>query len=212
MIGGSLLLMALAIRIAWPEPVPPGFTPELARAMSDLRRQPSWPQRLACRLADRLKPGLARSLPSFLQTTSVELRRLEACHRLVAMGPAARPAVPRLVDALGDATSDIRFYAFTALIYTGATAEEIAALAGERTTNPEGPIHLFASLLTTEDERMREFAWRSLEALGSSARVAEARLRDLTRDGEPALRTRAAALLQRWDADPAVHPGSPVPQ
>ncbi len=194
-----------ALGLAWmARPTRPAADtpPKLARWVGQLGARPALHQRLAERLGN-WSPPLGRRLPEFLRSDTLERRRLDACHRLLALGARARPAVPVLervfLSGFRDGNHTISLYAFLALHGCGVSAEELLDGMRQRPRGVEQTIRFCASLLTTEDEQLRDFAWQCLEAAGPGARIAEARLRDLTDEGDPALRQRARHLLARLD-------------
>jgi hypothetical protein len=203
--GAAVALLAIAIGlawIAWPPRLPPGVSPEVARLVSQLGARPGLHQRLAGRLAT-LSPALARRLPDFLRTDALERRRLEACHRLLALGSGTRAATPRLtgtfLDGLRGSGYTISLYAFLTLLSSGLPAGELLAQARQNPQGEERTVRFCASLLNTEDEQLREYAWACLEAAGEATRLAETRLRDLATEGDPVLRQRAHRLLASLD-------------
>lgn len=189
--------MAVVGVLTWRLAARPDVSPEVASLLRDLRRRPAAYQRLATTLAETLRPRLARHLPAFLQTETVERRRLEACHRLLALGPAVRAAAPALAKVVNDPDPTVAFYGFLALVYSGLPAEEATALIARQARAPAEPIRFYASLLGTEDERVREFAWRCLESSGTNPGPARPRLEDLATSGDPEQRRRAKALLNQ---------------
>lgn len=200
-----MALIATAIGLAWvvrPPRLPPGVSPEIARLASQLSARPGLHQRLAGRLT-ALCPALARGLPEFLRTDALERRRLEACHRLLALGCETRAATPWLtrifLDGLREPNHTISLYAFLTLLSSGLPAGELLAQARQTPQGDEHTVRFCASLLNTEDEQLRDCAWACLEAAGDVARRAEARLRDLAAEGDPTLRQRARSLLASLD-------------
>lgn len=200
--------LAIALLVAviggwwWATRPPPGVTREVAGLVRTLQRQPAAHQRIATAWAKRLHPAARRYLPGFLNTDTVDLRRLEACHRLVALGSATRSAAPLLAGAFSHADSTVAFYAFLALVHSATPAPEVVTLARSAWGSGSGPAYFYAGLLATEDERIRDFAWRCLEAAGDDARVVNAQLRSLAEDGELELRERANRLLARLGLRP----------
>lgn len=181
----------------WATRPPPGVSREVAGLVRDLGRQPAMYQRWTTAGATRLHRGARRFLPAFLLTDTVELKRLEACHRLVALGPGARPLAPQLVRTFASRDPTTSFYAFVVLVHSTVSAPTVVALAREAWGSGTGPAHFYAGLLGTEDERIRDFAWQCLEAAGNDALAVVNQLKSLAAEGEPELRLRAGKLLQR---------------
>lgn len=207
-----ILLVLLTAGWWWATLPPPGVTREVAGLVGDLQRRPAVYQRLATACATRLHSGARRFLPGFLNADSVDLKRLEACHRLVALGSVTRPAVPLMVRAFSDRDSTVAFYSFLALVHSTAPAPEVVVLARSAWSSGTGPAYFYAGLLATEDERVRDFAWQCLEAAGDDARVVGDQLRSLANEGGLELRNRATALLQRLEVrsnPPPASNGSP---
>lgn len=196
-VGAAVCVAAAAVWLGWPAPPPPGVSPELARWVRQLRARPGLHQRVATSLAGRVHPRASRWLPGFLRTESVERRNLEAAHQLLRFGRGLRPAVPQLAEAFADPRPDVAFYAFMALTYSEVPAAEFVAFLQARKGDAAGGVPFYASLLATEDERVRDFAWACLEASGARAVAVEPRLRDLASEGDPALREQARRLLER---------------
>lgn len=166
--GLAIALMGLAW-LTWPERPPPGVSPELARAVRQLRTREPFYHRTVGQYAQRLAPGLAGKFPRLLGIESrAPLRRLEACHELVAWGPAAVPALPLLVDAFCDPDHDVRAYAFISLVHLQAPAARVARLVQERSPDPGVQVTHCARLLADEDEMTREFALALIEACGAA--------------------------------------------
>lgn len=173
----------------------PGVSPEVARWIRQLKAQPGVVRRLATGLAGRIHPRAPLWLPGFLQVSRVERRNLVAAHHLLTIGPELRPAVPQLVAVFADRQPSIGFYAYMALTYSGVPAEEVVARLRQKPGAEPWDVPFYASLLATEDERVREFSWACLEATGTEAAGAESRLQELATEGDPALRERARRLL-----------------
>jgi hypothetical protein len=187
---------------------PPGVSREVAGLIRDLQRRPAALQRVATSVATWIHPRAARHLPPLLRIERADLKRLEACHRLIALGPATRPAGTLLTRALSDPDPTISFYAFLALAHSTTPAAVVAQRARETWGSAAGPARFYAGLLTTEDERLRDFAWECLEAVGPEAAVAAGILRDVASEGDPPLRDRARQLLRRLGQEPpAARPG-----
>jgi hypothetical protein len=193
-VGGFLL--AAAARWTRPEPDPAGTSAEVARLVRELTARPGLHRRLATRWVEKVNPARSRLLPAFLRLEPVQRRNLEACHALMARGPAAQPALPRLLSALRGADSTTAFYALLVIVYSGQPAAEVMALARQSPGAAEALVRQCAGLLGTEDERLREFSWHCLEAAGAEARRAAPRLRDLAAAADPELSGRARHLLQ----------------
>jgi hypothetical protein len=157
---------------------------------------------LAVRVVGWIHPTAPRWLPRFLQADRADLKRLEACHRLIALGPATRPAAPQLARAFAHPDPTTAFYAFLVLVHSTAPAATVVTLAREAWASAAGPVFFYAGLLTTEDERLRDFAWECLEAAGEDALVVAERLRELAAEGDPAIRDRARRLLRRLGQEP----------
>jgi hypothetical protein len=203
--GAAVALLAIAIGLAWALGLtrrPPGVSPEVARLVSQLGARPGVHQRLAGRLAAAV-PALTRRLPDFLRTDALERRRLEACHRLLALGSETRAASPWLtrtfLDGLRGPGYTVPLYAFLTLLSSGLPAGELLAQARQIPQGEERTVRFCASLLNTEDEQLREYAWACLEMAGDATRLAETRLRDLATEGDPVLRQRAHRLLASLD-------------
>jgi hypothetical protein len=196
---GLLIAGAVAVWLAWPEPLPPGVSRDTARLIRQLRAKPGSHQRVVTRLARRIHPRVVNWLPAFLRSDLVGVQNLEACHRLMTLGPELRPAVPLLLGAFRDPDSSVSFYAFLVVVYSGLPPAEFALLARQPPATPTGPVHFYAGLLTTEDERLRDYAWACLEASGDSARAVRPRLRELEAESDPAVRRRATALLTKLE-------------
>ena len=166
--GLAVALTGLAW-LAWPERPSAGLPPELARAVRQLRTRETLYHRTVGRLARRVAPTLAARFPRLLGVESrAPLRRLEACHELVAWGPAAAPALPLLVDAFCDPDHDIRAYAFISLVHVQAPARQVATLVRERSPDPGVQVTHCARLLADEDERIRQYAWAMIEVCGAT--------------------------------------------
>lgn len=196
MVAAGLLLLPAAARRTRPEAAPTGTSAEVVRLVRTLTARPGLHRRLAARLVEKVNPAWSRLLPAFLRPESVQRRSLEACHSLMALGPAVQPAVPRLLPALRSADSTTAFYALLVIVYSGRPAAEVMALARQSPGTAEALVRQCAGLLGTEDERLREFSWHCLEAAGLEARRAAPRLRDLAAAGDPELSGRARHLLQ----------------
>lgn len=192
--GAALLLVA--VRWACPEPGPTNVSPEVARWVRELTARPGLHRRLAVRGVERVNPAWVQFLPTLLRAEPVQRRNLEACHALMALGPAVQPALPRLLPALRDADSTTAFYALLVIVYSGRPAAEVMSLARQSPGTAEALVRLCAGLLATEDERLRDFSWQCLETAGSVARLATSRLHDLAMTGEPECSGRARALLR----------------
>lgn len=212
--GAVVALLAIASVLTWntwPTRRLPGVSPEVARLVSQLGARPGLHQRLAERLAAVI-PALARRLPEFLRTEALERRRLEACHRLLALGSEARAASPWLtrtfLDGLRGPGYTVSLYAFLTLLSSGLPAGELLTQAHRIPQGEERTVHFCASLLNTEDEQLREYAWACLEAAGDATRLAEMRLRALAAEGDPALRQRAQRLLANFGGTKQEAPGS----
>lgn len=193
-----------------PSAPPPGGSPEAARLVRQLTARPGVHRRLAERLAEVVRPGLAGRLPAFLRPETVRRRSLEACHGLMALGPAVQPAVPGLLSALRGADASTVFYAWLVTVYSGLPAAEVMSLARQSPGASEALIGLCAGRLTTEDERLREFAWRCLEAAGAEVRKAAPRLRELAAAADPEMSRRAQQLLRESSAGEALDTGEPA--
>ncbi len=177
-----------------PSAPPPGVSPGVARLVRQLTARPGLHRRLAERLTE-VVPGLAGRLPVFLRSETVQRRSLEACHNLMALGPAVQPAVPGLLPALRGADSSTAFYAWLVTVYSGLPPAEVLSLARQSPGTSEALIGLCAGRLTTEDEQLREFAWRCLEAAGAEVRKAAPRLQELAAATDPEISRRAQQLL-----------------
>jgi hypothetical protein len=176
-------------------------TREIAGLVRDLQRRPAMYQRLATACAARLHRSAPQYLPRWLKTESVELKRLEACHRLIALGPVTLPAAPQLAPALSMEDPTTSFYAFLVLAHSTTPAPTVVALARAARSSEFDPVFLYAGLLGTEDELIRDFAWQCLESAGRDALRVVSQLRAFSREGEPAVRQRAEALLRRLGFD-----------
>lgn len=190
------LLLGMAVRRTQPEPEPAGPAADVARLVRTLTARPGLHRRLAARLVETVHPAWSRALPGFLRPEPVQRRSLEACHSLMALGPAVQPALPRLLPALRSADSTSAFYALLVIVYSGRPATEVMALARQSPGTAEALVRQCAGLLATEDERLREFSWHCLETAGTEARMAAPRLRDLAAAGDPELSGRARRLLR----------------
>ncbi len=136
---------------------------DLARTARELRVRESLYARSVGRAASKWAPGLAGRFPRLLGVfPSASLRRLEACHALAAMGKAASPALPLLVEAFCDREHEVRAYAFMALVHVQAPAERVTALLRGR-ESVEVQLNHCARLLSDEDELVRDYAWALLD-------------------------------------------------
>jgi hypothetical protein len=198
--GAALLAFAATVLLTRPAPPPPGVSPEVARWVGQLTARPGWLRRTASGLAGRVHPQGPQRLPGFLQVEPVERRNLEAAHHLLNLGSALGPALPQLVEAFADPRPTIRFYAFMALTYSGAPAATVVARLRAREPAGRWDVGFYASLLATEDEQVRDFAWACLEAAGPDTPAVRARLEELASEGDPVLGQRARRLLERSTA------------
>lgn len=210
-VGTALLALTATALLTRPAPPPPGVSPEVARWVGQLTAQPGWLRRTASGLAGRVHPQGPRRLPGFLQAEQVERRNLEAAHHLLNLGPALGPALPQLVEAFADPRPTIRFYAFMALTYSGASASTVVARVRDREPAGRWDVGFYASLLATEDEQVRDFAWACLEAAGPDTPGVRARLEELAAEGDPVLGRRARRLLERSTASPGANAIPPRP-
>lgn len=190
------LFLAAAARWTRPEPKPAGTPAEVSRLVGELIARPGLHRRLATRWVEKVNPAWSGLLPAFLRLEPVQRRSLEACHALMARGPAVQPALPRLLPALRSTDSTTAFYALLVIVYSGQPAAEVMALARQSPGTAEALVRQCAGLLGTEDERLREFSWHCLEAAGAEARRAAPRLRDLAAAADPELSGRARRLLR----------------
>ena len=191
------------------EPAPEGASPELARAAAQLRTRDTVYHRTVGRFAARHLPALASRFPRLLGvSSSAALRRLEACHALVGLGPKALPALSPVVEAFCDRDHEIRAYAFIALAHIAAPPPEVVARVQERSAAPRVQARHCAGLLADEDELVREYAWACLEAFGPEIEAARSTLEGFVAPGHDAeLTRRAQRLLIR--NEPPVRSGAP---
>jgi hypothetical protein len=194
--GLAVALTGLAW-LARPERPSAGVPPELACAVRQLRTREPLYHRTVGRLARRVVPTLAARFPRLLGVeTRAPLQRLEACHELVAWGPAAAPALPLLVDAFCDPDHDIRAYAFISLVHVQAPAGQVATLVRERSPDPGVQVTHCARLLADEDEMIREYARAMIEVCGATNPLAARAVKDLAsrQNREPVLARRPTEL------------------
>lgn len=205
-VAAGLLLLPAAARWTRPEPDPAGTPAEVAQLLRELTSRPGLHRRLATRWVEKVNPAWSRLLPAFLRLEPVQRRNLEACHALMARGPAVQPVLPRLLSTLRSADSTTAFYALLVIVYSGQPAADVMSLARQSPGIAEALVRQCAGLLGTEDERLREFSWHCLEAAGAEARRAAPRLQDLAATADPELSARARHLLQtlaKAEAPPA---------
>jgi len=206
--GAVLAVLAGLGLLARAGRTPAGVPPDLARTVLELRTREPVYHRTVGRLSERWAPALAARFPRVLGVRSVAaLRRLEACHRLVALGPAAMPALRMLVQAFCDGDHDVRAYAFISLVHVQAPAARVAALIKESSGDPEVQAIHCARLLADEDDLTRDYAWALLGWLGANGEATAAVLETMASQTYDArLAQRAAALLSR-----GVRPDTGVP-
>lgn len=181
------------------EPALDGVPPDLARAVRELRMREPLYHRTVGALVQRITPALASKYPRLLGVESnVAVRRLEACHALIAWGPTAAPVLPMLVDAFCDRDHDVRAYAFLSLVHLEVRADRVIKLVQERSGDPAVQFRHCAGLLADEDEAVRAFAWNMIEAGGSAEFGGIHLIEDLAKQTYDAgLARRAMALLAR---------------
>lgn len=196
---GGVIAAALA-GLAWlagTDRAPAGVPAELVQPALQLRTRETLYHRTVGRLVMERAPTLAARFPRLLGVRSqASLRRLEACHQLVALGPKALPALPLLVDAFCDREHDVRLYAFLSLAHVEAPAAQVASLIQARSRDPSIQTLHCARLLGDEDDRLRDFAWALLDRLGARDQATVTVLDGLAGQTYDArLARRAAALL-----------------
>lgn len=205
-----MLAVGLGALILRPDPRTVGLDPTLVKWASQLRTPDSLYRRVVGRSVAKVAPGLSARFPRALgpDDTAAQHRRLNACHALQALGPAARPALPLLVEAFGDRRTDVRTYTLLTIAAVKASPEEVAQLLRAAGRPLDLEVATLCGVLETEDEQLRAFAWRCLEELGTAAGAAAGRLIALLEPGREA-GTRLAAITVLGRLGPPAYPAGP---
>jgi HEAT repeat protein len=103
---------------------------------------------------------------------------------LVQLGPAARPALPALAEALRDSDADVRRCAAAALMQLGPTPEKMLPAVTEAVRGSELPY-------------VRRQALAALASLGPRAKPAAPAVQEALRDPDAEVRRWAEAALRR---------------
>jgi HEAT repeat protein len=163
-------------------------------------------------------PAGVALLPAVLGGEDGVLRR-DAARCLGQMGPAARPAVPALVEALRDADDVTRVLVAEVLGRIGPGAAAAVPALAEALREPDDPISRTAAgaleqigpvsvpallgALHDQDSGVRVRAARALGAIDHRSPAAVAALTEAIRDPEAGVRVRAAEALWLIAEDPA---------
>lgn len=172
----------------------------LAVLVRRLEARDSLYRRVICRGISRAIPAASSRFPALFDPNAgpADRRRLEAHEALLALGEAARPALPALARALAHEDPSVRTYTLVVVAHLEPDEAEFMRLVASSGRDVDVATRHLAGVLRDEDERLRDFAWGCLEAAGPAASAARPQVLAIGDDpvADAELRDRAARVLR----------------